>query len=60
MIISMVAIGIDLAGGAAQQLIQPDPPQHTFHQACMVGLMLCGIVGGRVNLGVMRLFVADL
>jgi hypothetical protein len=39
--------------GAAQQLIQPDPPQHVFHEHWMVGLALWCNVGGRVNSGVM-------
>jgi len=51
----MAAIGIELAGGAAQQLIEPDPPQHGFHQPWMLGLALCGRVGGQVNSGVRRL-----
>jgi hypothetical protein len=27
-----IAEGIELPGGAAQQLIEPHPPQHGFHQ----------------------------
>ena len=42
--------------GAVEQLIQPDPPQLTFHQSCRLRRRLCGIVGGQVNSGV-RLLV---